>query len=317
MTLGHRKVIFLDSVHSALINGLTKAGFDCSEDYEISSASFARQIHEYYGIVIRSRFKLDAQLLEQASQLRFIARSGAGMENIDLEYAAENNIDCYNSPEGNRDAVGEHALGMLLSLFNRINTADLEVRQGLWRREENRGIELAGKTVGIIGYGQMGSAFASKLQGFNCQVIAYDKYKSGFGHDHIREASLEELFQQSDVISLHVPLTPETTFMVDDEFLDRFEKDIFLINTARGKNVRIAAVVRALQSGKLKGACLDVLEYEKTSFEQLQPESMPEDFKYLKKDPRVLLSPHVAGWTIESYEKLSTVLLDKILSDHT
>src|SRR5690554_4763743 len=236
------------------------------------------------------------------------------MKNIETELAAARNIRCFNSPEGNRDAVAEHAISMLLALFNQLIQADAEVRKGEWNREKNRGIELKGKTVGILGYGFMGEAFAQRLQGFGVNIIAYDKYKSGFGNDFVQEVDLPTLFERTDVLSIHLPLTEETTFMVDDDFINRFKKPIYLINTARGKNVKTNDLVTALKSGRVLGACLDVLEYEKTSFESLKAEELPEAFQYLKSSNKVILSPHVAGWTHESYVKLSSVLAEKILS---
>ncbi|MEX2379901.1 MAG: NAD(P)-dependent oxidoreductase, partial [Vicingaceae bacterium] len=268
----------------------------------------------YEGAVIRSKFKFDREVFDVAPHLKWIARSGAGMENIDTELAEKRGVKCFNSPEGNRDAVAEHSIGMLLTLFNQLIQADAEVRMGEWNREKNRGIELKGKTVGILGYGFMGGAFAKRLKGFDVNVIAYDKYKSGFGNDFVQEVDLPTLFDQSDVLSLHLPLTEETTFMVNANFINRFKKPIYLINTARGKNVKTADLVTALKSGRVLGACLDVLEYEKTSFESLKTDELTEDFQYLRTSNKVILSPHVAGWTQESYVKLSTVLAEKILN---
>ncbi len=309
------KVLFIDSTHPCLGEMLEAAGFDCTYAYEKSKDEILQLFPHFEGFVIRSKFKLTKTELDLATNLKFIARVGAGLENIDVEYAESKDIICYNAPEGNRDAVGEHAVGMLLALFNNLYRCNWEVRNGKWRREANRGLEIMGKTVGIIGYGNMGSAFARRLSGFGCKVIAYDKYKTDYSDDYCQEQQLTDLFEQCDVLSLHVPQTPETIYMVNDEFLSQFKKPIYLINTARGKVVCIADLVKHLQSGQVKGACLDVLEYEKTSFEDLHANNMPEPFEYLIHADNVLLSPHVAGWTHESNVKLAQVLANKIIAD--
>jgi D-3-phosphoglycerate dehydrogenase len=265
---------------------------------------------EYLGVVIRSRLPFDAEMIASAKNLKFIARSGAGLENIDLDTAQKAGITVFNSPEGNRDAVGEHAIGMLLALFNQLKKADTEVRAGIWDREGNRGLELAGKTVGIIGYGHMGAAFAKKLSGFDCEILAYDKYKSGFGTDLVNEVNLETLKENADVISIHLPLSAETDSYVDEAFIHSCSKPFYLINTARGRHVKTSDLLSALTSGKVLGACLDVLEFETKSFDK--PESLPTEFQALAASDKVLLSPHVAGWTVESYKKLSDFLADKI-----
>ena len=311
--MAQKKVIFIDSVHPILAERLEKAGYSCDWKTELDRAEIAKIIHEYEGAVIRSKFKFDKVILDLASNLKWIARSGAGMENIDVAYANSKGVDCYNSPEGNRDAVAEQAIGMLLSLFNNLNRADSEVRKGIWKREENRGIELKGKTIGILGYGNMGEAFAQRLKGFGVSIIAYDKYKSGFGNDDIKEVTEAELFAKTDVLSIHLPLTEETTNMINDSYMGQFEKDIYLINTARGKNLKTADLIQLLKEGKVLGACLDVLEYESLSFEGLKDGNDAEEFQKLSILNNVVLSPHIAGWTVESYEKLSSVLADKIL----
>ena len=236
------------------------------------------------------------------------------MESIDVEYAKSRNIHCLNSPEGNRDAVGEHALGMLLSLMNNLNRADNQIRKGEWKREENRGHEIDGKTVGIIGYGSMGSSFAAKLRGLGCKILAVDKYRKGFGNEWVTETNLIEIQKEADIVSLHVPLTPETTFMLNDEFLLKFQKNIYVINSARGKCLHTDDLVKNLQSGKVLGACLDVNEYEDSSFENFSPHGLSGNptWQYLIQSERVILSPHIAGWTFESYEKISGVLYEKI-----
>lgn len=310
------KVLFIDIVHPILQERLTAAGYTCVDGTKMSKEVCEKEITDAHGIVIRSRFRMDASFLSHAKQLKFIARSGAGMENIDEEYCAQNNITLHNAPEGNRNAVGEHALGMILSLFNRLHIADQEVRNGKWDREGNRGIELDGKTIGIIGFGNNGSAFAKKLQGFDVEVLAYDKYKSGFSTRFVQEATLEELFKKCDVVSFHIPQNEETIYFANDEFFASFQKSIYLINLSRGKVVQTSALVSALKNGKVLGACLDVLEYEKASFESFfdGKEELNNDFKYLLDSEKTLLSPHVGGWTVESYFKLSNVLADKVLS---
>ena len=308
------KVVFLDSVHGILEERLTASGLECIDATKLSKSECKKIVHDATGIVIRSRFRMDADFLKHAPELKFIARSGAGMENIDLAYCTQHGIEAYNAPEGNRNAVGEHALGMLLSLFNKLHTGDREVREGKWDREGNRGVELDGKTVGIIGYGNNGSAFAKKMRGFDVTVLAYDKYKNGFGNEFVREVSMEELFAQCDVLSFHIPQTEETRFLGNTAFFNSFKKPIYLINIARGKVVETKALVNALKTGKVLGACLDVLEYEKTSFESFFDREIPADFAYILNSSNVILSPHVGGWTIESYFKLSDVLADKILA---
>lgn len=309
------KIAFIDIVHDALENTLKENGFTCINHSQTSKEDLIKIISEYDGIVIRSRFRMDEDFLKYATKLKFIARSGAGMENIDLEYCQTRNIKCYNSPEGNADAVGEHVIGMLLALFNNLIRSDAEVRKGIWDREGNRGYELEGKTVAIIGYGNMGKSFAQKLAGFNCKILAHDKYKSNFGNDLVKEVSLNEIYEQADIISLHLPLTDETNYYFDKIFIDKIQNPFYLINTARGKNVNTKDLVEGLKSGKIKGACLDVLEYELASFEKLEADNLPEPFQYLIQSNKVILSPHVAGWTFESYRKLSTFLTEKIIKD--
>ena len=303
-----KKVLFVDTVHPMLWEELEKEGFHCIEAYSLSKEEVKAISSDTYGIVIRSRFKIDAPFLDACQELRFIARAGSGMENIDEEFATSKGIACLNAPEGNRQAVAEHALGMLLSLFNTLNTADLEVRQGLWKREENRGIELNGKTVGIIGYGHNGSAFADVLSGFGVKLLAYDKYKSNYSEKAI-ESDMQTIFNEADILSLHIPLTDETHHLVNDEFIQRFKKPFYLINTSRGQCVKTVDLLDAMQDGKVLGACLDVLEDEKTSFEKLENSV---DFQRLIQSKKVILSPHVAGWTKESKLKLAQVLLQKI-----
>ncbi len=307
-----KKVLFIDTAHPSLQQGLEDLGFRCDYFANYSRIDYEKIIGEYEGVIIRSKIILDREILSKAGNLKFIGRVGAGMENIDLEYAQSCGIHCLNAPEGNRGAVGEQAIGMLLMLFNKLRKADAEVRRGIWLREENRGLEIEGKTIGIIGYGNMGSSFAQKLCGFGATVIAYDKYKKAYSDEFVTESNLTDLFEKCDILSLHVPLTDETRFMVDDEFLSRFRKEIFLINTSRGKVVKTSALVKHLKSGKIKGACLDVLEYEGLSFEQLDAQKLPEPFSELIKMDNVILSPHIAGWTHESNLKLAKTIVNKV-----
>jgi D-3-phosphoglycerate dehydrogenase len=273
-----RSVLFIDSVHPRLQKELEAAGFTCDLHYEWDREKIAKELPNYIGVVIRSRIKLDKELIDMGTNLKFIARAGAGMENIDVHHAHTKGIHCIHAPEGNRDAVGEHALGMLLSLFNNICRANQQVRNLEWIREGNRGVELQGKTVGIIGYGNMGSAFAQRLKGFGVNVLAYDKYKKSFSDDYAKEATLEELFERTDVLSLHIPLTDETKYMINSSFLEKFRKNIYVINTARGKALKTDDLVAQIKKGKVLGACLDVLEYESLSFEGLYKTSLPEAF---------------------------------------
>ena len=307
------KILHLDNNHPLLLKMLKDAGFTNEENYTISKADTEEIISEYDGIVIRSRFNIDKQFLDAAKNLKFIARVGAGLESIDIDYAVKLGVKLIAAPEGNRNAVGEHSLGMLLSLFNNLNKADKEVKNGLWNREANRGIELDGKTVGIIGYGNMGKAFSRKLSGFDCEVLCYD-IKENVGDDNAKQVSLKELQQQADVLSLHTPWTPLTDKMIDAEFIDSFSKPFWLINTARGKSVVTEDLVSALKSGKVLGAGLDVLEFEKLSFETLfDSDNLPDSLKELFAMDNVILSPHIAGWTVESKEKLATVIAEKII----
>ncbi len=307
-----KKVLFVDTAHPSLQQGLEEMGFRCDYYPDYQYDDFKQIIGQYQGVVIRSKIKLDREMLLAARNLEFIGRVGAGMENIDVAVAERQGIRCLNAPEGNRSAVGEHAIGMLLMLFNNMKKGDAEVRRGLWLREENRGIEIEGKTVGIVGYGNMGSAFAGKLSGFGARVLAYDKYKTDFSDKNITEVSLEQLFAETDIFSLHVPLTEETRFMVDGDFLQKFRKNIWLLNTSRGKVVKTEDLVDALKSGKVRGACLDVLEFEGLSFENLEADKLPKAFAELAGMQNVILSPHVAGWTHESNLKLAATIVKKV-----
>ena len=308
------KILHLDSNHPLLINQLNDLGFTNHEDYTSTKADIQQKINQYDGFIIRSRFSIDKTFLDAATNLKFIGRVGAGLENIDCDYAQSKGIALIAAPEGNRNAVGEHSLAMLLSLFNKLNKGDKEVREGKWLREDNRGLELDGKTVGLIGYGNMGKAFAKKLRGFDVKVLCYD-LKPNVADANATQVPLSELQDQADVLSLHTPEAPSTINMVNAKFINGFKKPFWLINTARGKSVVTSDLVNALKTGQILGAGLDVLEYEKSSFENLFTDNkMPEAFKYLINADNVILSPHVAGWTIESKEKLAQTIVDKIKS---
>jgi D-3-phosphoglycerate dehydrogenase len=306
------KILHLDTNHPLLINQLNNLGFVNDEDYTSSKLEIEEKIHLYNGLIIRSRFSIDTHFLDKATNLQFIGRVGAGLENINCPYAESKDITLIAAPEGNRNAVGEHCLGMLLSLLNKLNKADKEVRNGQWMREENRGVELDGKIVGLIGYGNMGKSFAKKLRGFDVKVFCYD-LKPNVSDNNCKQVSLEELQEKTDVLSLHTPQTALTNNSVNTDFINNFKKNFWLINTARGTSVNTNALVEALKSGKILGAGLDVLEYEKSSFENLfSDDKMPSAFQYLIKSDKVILSPHIAGWTIESNEKLAQTIVDKI-----
>lgn len=305
------KVLHLDSNHPLLMDQFQELGFQNEEDYISTKKEVEAKIANYDGIIIRSRFTIDEHFINKAKNLKFIGRVGAGLENIDVNYAKINGVFLAAAPEGNRNAVGEHTLGMLLSLFNKLNKADKEVRTGKWDREGNRGIELDGKTVGIIGYGNMGKSFAKKLRGFDVEVICYD-IQGGVCDENARQVGIMELQQKSDIISLHVPQTPKTIGMVNSSFIEAFQKPIWLLNTARGKCVVIEDLVKELNSGKVLGAGLDVLEFEKTSFENMFDNNLPDSFKQLTKLDNVIFTPHVGGWTVESKIKLAQTIVDKI-----
>lgn len=307
------KILHIDSNHPLLWNQLHEAGFTNEEDFTSTKEEIEAKINNYHGIVIRSRFKIDKIFLDKATNLQFIARVGAGLESIDCDYANEKGIHLIAAPEGNRNAVGEHCLGMLLSLLNKLNRADKLVREGKWIREGNRGFELEHKTIGIIGYGNMGKSFAKKLRGFDVEVLCYD-IQENVGDENAKQVSLKELQEKADVLSLHIPWSPETDKMVNSNFINSFAKPFWFINTSRGNNVVTNDLVSALKSGKVLGAGLDVLEYEKLSFENLFIDSeKPAAFQYLLDSENVLLTPHIAGWTFESHEKLAQTIVDKII----
>ncbi|WP_396160714.1 2-hydroxyacid dehydrogenase [Flavobacterium sp.] len=311
MNVAHIKILHIDSNHPLLWEQLQKAGFHNEADFTSSKQEVEAKIENYHGIVIRSRFKIDKTFLDKAINLQFIARVGAGLESIDCDYATAKGIHLIAAPEGNANAVGEHAIGMLLSLFNNLNKANNEVKSGQWKREANRGHELEGKTVGIIGYGNMGKSFAKKLRGFDVTVLCHDILPN-MGNENATQVSLSELQERADVLSLHTPWTPETDKMINFDFINKFKNPFWFINTARGNSVVTADLVDSLKSGKILGAGLDVLEYEKLSFETLFEGEKPPAFEYLLNAENVLLTPHIAGWTFESHEKLAQVIVDKI-----
>jgi D-3-phosphoglycerate dehydrogenase / 2-oxoglutarate reductase len=306
-------ILIIDEVHPSMIEIFESAGITYEYQPDLDRAKALAIIGNFQGVILRSKILADKEFIDAGRNLKVIGRTGAGMETIDIPYAESKGIACINSPEGNRDAVGEQAIGMLLSLMNNLNKADAEVRNLQWDREGNRGIELNGRTVGIIGYGNMGGAFAKKLSGFDVEVIAYDKYKTNYGNLFAKEVFLDELFERADIISLHVPQTAETIEMVNDSFLAKCKKNIIIINTARGKVVKTDDLVKHLKTGHVIATALDVLEYESFNFQDFLNENMPEAFNYLAQSKNVLLTPHIAGWTVESKRKLSSVLAEKIV----
>lgn len=308
----NRKILLIDQPHPFLEQRLTELNFECIPFYQNSKEEIFAVLPECFGVVIRSRFQVDRAFLDRGCQLAFVAREGVGLEHIDTEYAELKGIKVLYSPEGSRDTVAEHALGLLLMLMNKLSVADCQIRNGQWLREANRGIEIKGKTVGIIGYGNMGSALAQRLKGFEARVIAYDKFKFGYADAHAEEVNLQTLFEESDIVSLHIPYSTDNHYFVDGDFLSRFQKKIFLVNTARGMVLKTSDLVDHLQSGKVLGAALDVLEYEETSFNFLDFESLPEPFQYLIQAENVVLSPHIAGWSVESKFGHARVLVEKI-----
>jgi len=304
------RILFTDSVHPLLKSELIKEKNICEENFSSNKEEIEKIICGYDGIIIRSRFAIDKHFIDKAKNLKFIARAGSGMENIDVEYANSKRIKCFNASEGNRQAVAEHALGMILSLFNNLNRSDKEIRNGKWKREKNRGHELSGKTIGIIGFGNNGAAFSKVLSGLDVEILSYDKYLE----DYKYKSTMEEIYNKADIISLHIPLTEETTYLVNENFINNFEKNFYLINTARGKCVNTKDLVSAMKNGKVLGACLDVLEYEKTSFEDLERKEILTELQYIFDSEKTILSPHIAGWTKQSKLKIAEVLFQKINS---
>lgn len=306
------KVAFIDSVHSVLWDKLTTMGWICVDHTNSTAEEAIEIVKAYDGVVIRSKFKFTKDRLSNCPQLKFIARAGSGLENIDLEAADQLNIKVFSSPEGNRDAVAEHAMGMILMLLNRLKIADSEVRNNVWKRAENRGFELKNQTIGLIGYGVMGQAFAQRLSGFGATVLAYDNDKSGYSDGYVQEATLEEVQEKATVISLHMNFHDNNKYFIDQSFIQKMKNPFYLINTARGFNVKTEDLVNAIQTNKVLGACLDVLEFESLSFENVDQEHENPSLSFLKASEKVILSPHIAGWTHESHYKLSDVLASKI-----
>jgi D-3-phosphoglycerate dehydrogenase / 2-oxoglutarate reductase len=303
------RILITDEMHPLLEAGLRKDGYGVDYRPDISEQEVMKIIEDYGGLVINSKVFVGRELLDRAVQLKFVCRAGSGLDTIDVQYAKAKNIAVFNSPEGNRNAVGEHTLGMLLNMMNQISVADKEVRNYEWHRERNRGHELTGKTIGLIAFGNTAQAFAKLLSGFDVKILAYDKYKKGFSKGNVKESSLEEIFEKAEVLSLHLPLTAETQYMIDNAFLSSFRKPVWLINTSRGKVLRTADLFLALQEGNVKAAALDVLENEK--LDSLNAEEQA-TFRQLVADKRILLTPHIAGWTHESKRKIADVLLEKI-----
>lgn len=302
-------ILITAKVHPYLIETFQTKGYKVMYEPEISYAELLNLVHAVTGLVVTTRLKIDKAVIDAAPALQWIGRLGSGMELIDTEYAATRNIACISSPEGNRNAVGEHALGMLLNLANKIAKSSGEIKEGKWVRDENRGIEIAGKTIGIIGYGNTGEAFAKVLSGFDVTILGYDINKNGFGGIFIREADLEQICRYADVISFHVPLSYDTKHMANDAFFDKLKNNPFIINTSRGNVVKTAALINALQNGKIKGAALDVLENEKLeTLSSIEKEQM----NFLLSQDNVLITPHIAGYSNEAFLKMSEVLITKL-----
>ncbi len=305
------KILIIERMHERIVTMLEAGGFEVHYEPKIDRENILNKLHEYTGVIIRSKTPADREFIDQGPNLKFIARAGAGMDLIDIEHAKRKGIILLNAPEGNRDSVAEHTLALLLNLINKIRKADMEVRQNIWDREGNRGVELKHRTFGIIGFGNMGTAVSQRLRGFGCKIIAYDKYKSGFGNKYVEEVPLKDIFEQADIVSFHVPLTSETRFYVNDDFVNSFKKNIILLNTARGEILSLKTLVNNLKSGKILSAGLDVLENEKMN--RLTDEQIRLMNELTEMD-NVLFTPHVAGWTVESYIKISETLGEKIIA---
>lgn len=306
-----RKVLVTDGVHPLLLKGLEALGFQCDYHPKIGLERVREIVSDYEGIIINSKILMDKAMLDAGNKLEFVGRLGSGMEIIDLEYAAQKGVAIHGAPEGNCNAVAEHALGMLLALANNFLQADREVRQKNWQREKNRGFEIMGRTVGIIGFGHTGNQFAKKLSGMGVEILAYDKYKTDYTNnfEQVRETTLEEILANADIISLHLPFTPETKHLVNSDFLKKCKDGVILINTSRGHVVSTEDLIVGLKSGKVGGACLDVFENEKTATFSQKEHLMYEELYGFE---NVILTPHVAGWTKESLQRLAEVLLRKI-----
>lgn len=307
-----KTILFIDPTEPDLWTKLGHQGYHCVDMKTADKEAVFKALPEAFGVIVRSRMQIDKAFIDQGSQLKFIARSGVGLEHVDLDHAALKGIKVLNSPEGSRDAVGEHTLGLLLMLMNNLARADRQIRNGQWIRGGNRGYEIKGKTVGVLGYGNMGKAFAQRLAGFNCEVIAYDKYKTDYGDEFAKAVSLDELQQQADILSIHIPFMPENHHFVNDSFLQAFKKSIWIVNTARGLVLKTDDLVHALETGKVMGAALDVNEYEDQSFAKFDPSQQPAPFQRLLELPNVILNPHIGGWSFESEAGHARVLAEKI-----
>lgn len=307
-------LLLIDTIHPHFITRMEEAGVEITDATSWPVSEIKKAIPRYEAIVLRSRIPVDKNLLDSASRLRLIARAGSGMENIDLKEAQKRNITCLHAPEGNRNAVAEHVLAMILALLNNITIADNQIRNNLWQREANRGSELEGKTIAIIGFGNTGSTLAQKLPSLNVKILALDKYLRIDNHRYpfVTQVGWKEVFKDADIVSLHLPLTPETSALADDDFFNSFHKPFYFINTSRGKIAKTSSVVKALKSNKLLGACLDVFDFEDSAFESPDFNSNP-DFNYLKQSSKVIMTPHIAGWTHESNFKIADVLSTKII----
>ncbi len=303
------KILIIDTVHPYLVKQLPSIGYTVHYEPDIAPNAVKDSIGNYTGVVVRSKIQLTKEILNNATQLKFIARAGSGMDGIDVDCAKSKGIVCFNTPEANKDAVGEQAVGMLLSLLANIQKSYSEVKKSIWEREGNRGYELSALTLGIVGYGNTGSAFAQKLSGFGCKIIAYDKYKKNFGNNRVEEASMNSIYQQADIVSFHLPLTQETQALITTQYLSKFKKDIFLLNLSRGKIMQTADIITGLKQGKLRGVALDVLENEKITEYTFDER---EQLSNLTSFPHVLITSHIAGWTHESYYKISYSLFQKI-----
>lgn len=308
-----KKCLIADEMHESILELLPQIGFEPTYLPKISREEIAAQIGDYEGLLIRSKTTIDQELIDHAAKLEFIGRAGAGLDKIDVEYVESKGIEILNAPEGNRDALAEHAMAILLNLLNNVNKADKQVRNWIWDREGNRGVELSDKTIGIIGYGYMGQAFVQRLRSFGPRILIYDKYKKGFGTKQVEETNLDKIFDKADILSIHIPLNEETRAWLNEDFFNKFRKEIYLLNTARGEIVPVKSILNLLESGKLKGAALDVLEKEK--FDQLTKEQQT-DFENLFSRDNVVLSPHVGGWTHASYRRINEVLVGKIATHY-
>ncbi|MGL1885801.1 MAG: NAD(P)-binding domain-containing protein [Reichenbachiella sp.] len=304
-----KKILIIDDIHDYIIGSLSMLGYQLDYRPGIAREKIQTIDHQYVGLIVRSNTRIDEDLLANQKKLKFVARAGAGLDQLDMKYLESRDIQVINAGEGNRDALGEHVIGMLLSLSNNLRRSDLQVRDYTWKREENRGFEIGGKTVGLLGYGHMGSAVAEKLAGFGCRVIAYDKYKSKFSDLYVEQVDMGDIFEQADIFSLHVPLTKETRGLVDADYLSKFKKDIIFVNAARGEVVNTQALLDAIDAGAITHAALDVLENEKM---KTLTEEQKRIYDQLFAKDNVLFSPHIGGWSFESYKNISKVLANKI-----